>query len=122
MQIYYDGDAAAYAGHEVDIGMAFALNVGYRAPASSFGVLGSPGSDEYTAGLLKLYNHGVQWGKLDRVAASGKTVPWRLPTEGRWPTVSECRARYASRPPNTSWMDTPPSLAIYLTSTESPLP
>lgn len=97
---------------DVDIGMVFALSTGYRAPLSAFG-----GSS-----VQELYDYGLKWGKLHRTTAAGKQSTWLVPTEGRWPTVAEMRARYKQHPPDTTWMTSPPDLACYTDCNADRLP
>ena len=122
MNVFYDGDAQNYKGSEIDLGMVVALSTGYRVPPSSFGVSAEPGTDEFYAALQALYEHGRQWGKLERTTVAGKTVSWLLPTHGRWPTVQECRDRYLLDPPDTSWMTDPPNMARYFKTLQPLLP
>ena len=105
--VFFDGDASTYSGSEVDVALAFALHHGYSASAASFGL---DGSQER---LDALRDHGAKWGVLHRTTAGGKKAVWVLPA-GRWPTVAEARAAYASAPPDTSWMSSPPCLRRYL--------
>ena len=104
--IVYDGTDPADG--DVDIGMVVALSTGYRVPLTAFGV--TPNQ----TGIMQLYEHGKRWGKLQRTTALGKSACWLLPTEGRWPTVREMRARFKTHPPDTAWMTgTAPDLSCY---------
>lgn len=111
--VYFDGPIASYTGEEVDIALTFALSTGYPTTARALGV------DVAVDGKLEaLYAHGIKWGKIDRITDGGKRYAWILPTEGRWPTVAESRALYATSPPDTSWMTSPPDLSHYLLNSD----